>query len=166
MPDFVSIPLDIELSPVPSLALQNGSVEERIDRMLDLIVFTPRGSFSADPEFGFEYWNHEFSNLNVREFNNSYIGMMGDVQSLNDVTKKQCETSIRESILQYESQLLNPSVKIELVVNEKIRPKKSQSKYEMKILISGQIDDGLGVVKPYDKRISFMVEPTAKKINI
>lgn len=150
----------------PALEKESGELENCINRILDLIVFTPKGTFSADPEFGFEYWNHEFSNINVREFNNSYMGMVADSQSLNDVSRRQCELSLKESIMAYEPRLINPEVKIELEINDKIRKKKSQSKYEMKILIIGSIDDGLGIVRPFEKRVSFMVEPTAKKISI
>lgn len=37
------------------------SLEERIamiDNFIELIVFSPKGSFLADDDFGFEYWNH------------------------------------------------------------------------------------------------------------
>ncbi len=166
MTAHTSIPLSIEMSEPPSLEKESGELENCINNILDLIVFTPKGTFSADPEFGFEYWNHEFSNINVREFNNSYMGMMADAQSLNDVSRKQCEASLRDSILAYEPRLMDPEVRIELEINEKIRKSKSQSKYEMKIMISGSIDDGLGIGRPFEKRISFMVEPTAKKISI
>ena len=166
MSTFISIPLSINLSPSPRLEMENGDIESCIDNILELIVFTPKGTFAADPEFGFEYWNHEFSNINVREFNNSYMGMVSDCQTLNDVSRKQCEKSLKESILSYEPRLLNPDVKIELEINDKVRRRKSQSKYEMRIMINGSIDDGLGIAKPFEKRISFMVEPTAKKICI
>ena len=166
MTSFTSIPLSINLSDNHSLEKENGTIENCIDRILDLIVFTPKGTFSADPEFGFEYWNHEFSNIDVREFNNSYMGMMTDSRSLNDVSRKQCELSLKESIIEYEPRLISPDVKIELDINDKIRKKNTQSKYEMRIMISGSIDDGLGIVRPFEKRISFMVEPTAKKISI
>ena len=166
MSAYISLPLSIDISDSPMLERESGELENCINSILDLIVFTPKGTFSADPEFGFEYWNHEFSNINVREFNNSYMGLMADTQALNDVSKKQCELSLKESIIAYEPRLINPEVKIELEVNNKIRKRKSQSKYEMRITINGSIDDGLGIVRPYEKRISFMVEPTAKKISI
>ncbi len=166
MSAYTSIPLSINVSDSYSLEKESGELENCINNILDLIVFTPKGTFSADPEFGFEYWNHEFSNINVREFNNSYMGMMADAQSLNDVSRKQCELSLKESIIAYEPRLINPEVKIELEINDKVRKRKSQSKYEMRILISGSIDDGLGIVRPFEKKISFMVEPTAKEINI
>ncbi len=166
MTSYISIPLSINLSPFPSLDKENEDIESCINNIIELIVFTPKGTFAADPEFGFEYWNHEFSNIDVREFNNSYMGMVSDSKSLNDVSRKQCEHSLKESILSYEPRLLNPEVKIELEINNKIRKRKSQSKYEMRILINGSIDDGLGIARPFEKRISFMVEPTAKKISI
>ncbi len=152
------------MSDSPSLEKESGELESCINSILDLIVFTPKGTFCADPEFGFEYWNHEFSNINVREFNNSYIGMVESVQTLNDVSRKQCEISLKDSIIAYEPRLINPEVKIELEINDRIRKRKSQSKYEMKIMISGSIDDGLGILKPFEKRISFMIEPTVKNI--
>lgn len=162
---YTSIPLSINMTDSVTLDKESGGIENCINSILDLIVFTPKGTFSADPEFGFEYWNHEFSNINVRDFNNSYIGVVADSQSLNDVSRKQCELSLKESITAYEPRLLNPEVKIELEINDKIRKKKSQSKYEMRIMITGSIDDGLGIVKPFERRISFMVEPTAKKLS-
>lgn len=166
MTAYTSIPLSINSTQSPTLERESGELESCINSILDLIVFTPKGTFSADPEFGFEYWNHEFSNINVREFNNSYMGMVADAQSLNDVSRKQCELSLKESIIAYEPRLINPEVKIELEINDKIHKRKSQSKYEMRIMINGSIDDGLGILRPFEKRISFMVEPTAKKISI
>lgn len=92
--------------------------------------------------------------------------MMSDVQSLNDVSRKQCELSLKESILAYEPRLMNPEVKIELDINDRIGKNRMPSKYQMRIFINGLIDDGLGIARQYEKRISFMVEPTAKKISI
>lgn len=166
MAEYFSIPLSIQLSGSPVFEQESGDMDSSIDRILDLIVFTPKGSFSADPEFGFEYWNHEFSNINVREFNNSYIDMMSSSQLLNDVSRMQCEKSLKDSILAYEPRLIHPEVKIELEINETIKRNSPQSKYEMRIAIKGSIDDGMGIARPYEKRISFMVEPTVKKISI
>ena len=163
MAAYTAIPLCIDASGIPALEKEEGVPESCIHSILDLIVFTAKGSFSAVPEFGFEFWNHVFLNIDVREFNNSYMGMMSDAHALNDVSKRQCEVSLRESILAYEPRLINPEVKMELEANDKIKSRRSQSKYEMKILINGFIDDGLGVLRPFEKRISFMVEPTVRK---
>lgn len=166
MSKFISIPVSIHTDRTPSFEEENWDTDKSIDSIIDLIVFTAKGTFSADPEFGFEYWNHEFSNINVIEFNNSYMGLMSSSSTLNDISRKQCETSLKESILTYEPRLLNPEVKIELEINEKVRKSKSQSKYEMRILINGFMDDGLGILRQYEKKIAFMVEPTARKISI
>lgn len=160
---YISIPLDITLTPIVSIGRESGDVEKSIDNLLDLIVFTPKGAFSADPEFGFEYWNHEYSNIDVREFNNSYIGMMSDICALNDISRRQCEESLLQSIQIYEPRLLHPEVKIVLEPGTSSRRKKSPSKYEMRVIVTGFIDDGFGVGRQYEKRISFLVEPMAKK---
>lgn len=164
MTEFSHIPLSLDFSKSPIIEQETGDIEKSIDSILDLIVFTPKGSFVADPDFGFEYWNHEFANLNVREFNNNYLGMVSNVRSLNEISRKQCEMSLKESILSYEPRLSQPEVRIELEVNSKKGRKSMPSKYEMRILITGSLDDGLGVTRPYEKRISFMVEPIAKKL--
>lgn len=164
MTNFSHIPLSIDFSKSPILEQESGDMERSIDNILDLIVFTPKGSFIADPDFGFEYWNHEFSNINVREFNNNYLGMVSNVKTLNEISRKQCEISLKESILCYEPRLHQPDVKVELDINNKKSRKSIPSKYEMRIMITGSLDDGLGIMRPYEKRISFMVEPIAKKL--
>lgn len=165
MTSFSHIPLSINFSASPILEQESGDVEKSIDGILDLIVFTPKGAFIADPDFGFEYWNHEFSNINVREFNNNYLGMVSNVKTFNEISRKQCEKSLKESILSYEPRLQHPEVRVELDINDKKSRKSMPSKYEMKILITGSLDDGLGIMRPYEKRISFMVEPIAKKLS-
>lgn len=164
MANFSHIPLSIDFSKSPVLEQESGDIEKSIDSILDLIVFTPKGAFIADPDFGFEYWNHEFSNINVREFNNNYLGMVSNVKSLNEISRKQCENSLKDSIICYEPRLRQPEVRVELELNNKKSRKSMHSKYEMRILITGSLDDGLGIMRPYEKRISFMVEPIAKKL--
>lgn len=156
--------MSIDFSKSPILEQETGDIEKSIDNILDLIVFTPKGAFIADPDFGFEYWNHEFANINVREFNNNYLGMVSNVKTLNEISRKQCENSLKESILCYEPRLHQPDVKVELDINNKKSRKSMPSKYEMRIMITGSLDDGLGIMRPYEKRISFMVEPIAKKL--
>ena len=163
MTSFSQIPLLIDFSKSPVLEQDTGAPEKSIDSILDLIVFTPKGSFAADPDFGFDYWNHEFSNINVREFNNNYLGMISNISSTNEISRKQCEEGLKNSIMCYEPRLQQPDVKVELEINNKKSRKSMPSKYEMKILITGSLDDGLGITRLYEKRISFMVEPVAKK---
>ena len=135
-----------------------------LDNLVELVVFTPRGSFAADPDFGFEYWNHEFSNVHYREFNNSQLGKVAKGLQ-NEVTKKECEDSIRISLATYEPMLKNVTVSIVLnTAGERLpRRRKMASKYEVNVVVEGQLDDGLGTLQPYRKNVVFLVEPTVKR---
>lgn len=143
------------------------TIEDRIkmlDNLVDLIIFTPRGSFDADPDFGFEYWNHEYSNIHYREFNSEHTGYSGN--GLNDeVTKEECKKSICQSLESYEPQLkdVNVSIEINAAEVEKQRRKKVLSKYVVTISVEGIIDDGLGTTTPYKKDVIFLMEPIAKR---
>lgn len=134
-----------------------------LDNLVELIVFTPRGDFEADPDFGFEYWNHEFSNVHYREFNASQGTKTASLY--NEVTKKECEDSIKQSLAAYEPMLKNVTVNIELnAASEKQRRKRRvASKYAVNVIVEGGIDDGLGVLRPYRKVVVFLVEPTVKR---
>lgn len=134
-----------------------------LDNLVELIVFTPRGDFEADPDFGFEYWNHEFSNVHYREFNASQGAKTTSLY--NEVTKKECEDSIKQSLAAYEPMLKNVTVNIELnAASEKQRRKRRvASKYAVNVIVEGGIDDGLGVLRPYRKVVVFLVEPTVKR---
>lgn len=164
MAKSICIPLSISFDKTPLIKQEECSLENCIDKILDLIIFTPRGSFSGDPEFGLEYWNHEFSNINIREFNNSYIRLISTAGEMNEISRRECEESIRNSIMTYEPRLHHPTVKIGLNPCGNNQKKQQKSKYEMHITITGDIDDGLGVCRQYEKRFFFMVEPLANKI--
>ena len=162
--NFVSTPLKYQ---VPGITLERPLADrlQMLDNLIELIVFTPRGSFEADPDFGFEYWNHEFSNLHYREFNLNQSGLRPSYVGLqNDVTRKACEDSVRISLNTYEPMLKNVSVSIELDLAEGKpgRRKKIASKYEVNVIVRGQLDDGLGTLTPYQKVVVFLVEPTVK----
>lgn len=166
---FVNAPLEFEKRE--SLISIARNIDDRVvmlDNLVELIVFTPRGSFAADPDFGFEYWNHEYSNIHYRNFNNhhSNVGYYG---LSNDVTRKECQESIKRSLETYEPQLKQIDVSIELDsidIEEQNKKRKVFSKYEVSVKVTGLLDDGLGVVKKYEKRVLFFMEPTVKQITI
>lgn len=146
------------------------SLEERvamIDNLIELIVFSPKGSFIADDDFGFEYWNHEYSNVHFRSFNHGQNGTYSN-GLYNEVTLKECKESIEKSLSIYEPQLKQVYVSIELgsIKTENESNHKLLSKYEVTIVITGVLDDGLGTIVPYKKEISFLMEPTVKRIKI
>ena len=145
-------------------------IEERIsmlDNLVELIVFTPRGSFEADPDFGFEYWNHEFSNINYREFNNDYNSISSEGH-YNEITKKECQESIRQSLTVYAPELKNINVSIEMNIasSDKQEQKKVFSKYIITVVVDADIDYGLATTVAYKKDVKFLIEPTAKKYKI
>ncbi|MBO7189403.1 MAG: hypothetical protein J6V55_02330 [Alistipes sp.] len=166
---FVNTPLCFEKRESSVSITRN--IDDRVimlDNLVELIVFTPRGSFAADPDFGFEYWNHEYSNIHYRDFNNHHSGV-GYYGLSNDVTRKECQESIKRSLETYEPQLKQIDVSIELDsinVEKQHKRRKVFSKYEVSVKVTGLLDDGLGVVKKYEKRVLFFMEPTVKQITI
>jgi hypothetical protein len=160
---FISTPLVFKDSGASILR----DIDDRLtmlDNLVELIVFTPRGSFAADPDFGFEYWNHEYANVHYREFNNRQTGRAGLGGIYNEVSKRECEESIRMSLATYEPLLKNVVVSIQLdsAGGKQKRKKKVASKYEVYVVVEGRLDDGLGTVRPYRKEVKFLVEPTVK----
>jgi hypothetical protein len=160
---FVSTPLQFADSGTKI----RRDIEDRLqmlDNLVELIVFTPRGDFEADPDFGFEYWNHEFSNVHYREFNASQ-GTKSSSSLYNEITKKECEDSIKQSLATYEPMLKNVVVSIELdaAAQKQRRRRRVASKYVVNVIVEGGIDDGLGVLRPYRKVVVFLVEPTVKR---
>ena len=138
-----------------------------LDNLIELIVFTPKGSFSGDPDFGFEYWNHEYSNVQFRDFNNEQKGLSA-MSLCNEISKKECEESIRQSLSTYAPQLKQVFVSMKLLSPEtdNQHKKKIPSKYMVEITVNGDIDDGLGTGHQYEKKVLFYMEPTAKKYRI
>ena len=159
---FVSTPIQFIDSGTKLLR----NIEDRmlmLDNLVELIVFTTRGDFEADPDFGFEYWNHEFSNVHYREFNASQGTKTSSLY--NEITKKECEDSIKQSLASYEPMLKNVTVNIELdaASQRQRRKRRVVSKYAVNVIVEGGIDDGLGVLRPYRKVVVFLVEPTVKR---
>lgn len=166
--DYISTPLSFHRSG--SCVSIERSINERIammDNLVELIVFTPRGNFNADPDFGLEYWNHEYANMSDTQFNNN-IGR-DDYSKLS--IKEQCEANIAESIKAYAPDKLKIRdiyVSMNMKDNESnlYRRKSSYSHHEVVIFISAKLDDGMGTTCDYAREVSFMVEPTVKKISI
>ena len=150
----------------PSLRLVRD-LDNRIamlDNLVELIVFTPRGTFASDPDFGFDYWNYEFSNVHYQEFNSSQ-GASATGHQQSNITKKECEDSVKQSLATYEPMLQNVTVSIELTsaYDKGHLRKKMPSKFELSVIVTGYLDNGLGTKRPYRKIVVFYVEPTAKR---
>lgn len=135
-----------------------------IDNLVELIVFTPKGSFLADPEFGFEYWNHEYANIHYRTFNSGQALMTVD-GLYSEITRAECQESIRTSLNTYEPSLkeINISIELNAAQGEKQRNKKVPSKHVVKVVVEGFLENGPGTFYPYKKEVVFLMEPTIKK---
>lgn len=166
--DYASTPLAFE-GEMSNLNIRRdiSNLEQMINNFIELIVFTPRGSCKADPDFGFEYWNHEYANVRSREFNNgqTLTNPWGEVL-YNEVTRLECEDSVKRSINTYLPML--QEVEVALTLNEENfqRSHHVYSKYEMAVVVTGKINEGLNVNKNYRKTVKFLMEPTVKNIRL
>lgn len=133
----------------------------RIDNLIELIVFTPRGSFHADADFGFEFWNYEYSNVHYKDFNDNQNGIMSNGLH-NEPSRKICQESIKKSLEAYESSLKNIDVSVTLCTVDNLQKNKTQSKYQVRIIVEGIIPDSLETITQYHKEVSFFIEPTAR----
>lgn len=163
--NFIDTPLAYD--PAPHLVRDLKTYIERLDNLVELIVFTPRGSFNADPDFGFENWNHEYSSISMRDYNNNqFVRNSGSITELrNDMSRKESQDSICRTLAIYEPMLKQVEVSIELNNAAKSRLSsrhKVQSKYEVSVIVSGVLDNGLGTSTPYRKVITFLMEPTLR----
>ncbi len=163
--NFINTPLAYRGTTSNPLIQRNIASEVLLlDNLVELITFTPRGSFLADPDFGFEYWNHEYSNIQYRSFNSGQGGLVGG-KTNQEITKLECQESIRQSLQTYAPQLTKVEVAVELNAadyNEPQQKRKVQSKHLVSILVEGEYDNGI-VTTQYKKRIEFLMEPTVKK---
>ena len=143
------------------------NIDERItmmDNLVELIAFTSRGSFNADPDFGLEYWNHEYSNVSDTQFNNNNSGRD---EFYKESTKERCEASIAESLIAYAPKKLKVrDIKVTMNLKDDIlenNRNKVQSHHEVVIFVTAKLDDGMGTTCDYNREVSFMVEPTTRK---
>ena len=168
MAKYIKTPVCYEKESLVMARTLEGRVA-MIDNFIELIIFTPRGSFIGDEDFGFEYWNYEYSNVHFKSFNNGLYGDYGNGMYA-EATLKECKESIEKSLEEYEPQLKQVVVTIELGsvkgYNKANGGGSLLSKYEVAIQVTGMLDDGLGTLTPYKKDVRFLMEPTVRRINI
>ena len=94
-----------------------SNVVSVIDNWVDTVVFTSIRRFKADEEFGFSFWDNEFIAMNLVDFNHGADFKI--VKRKNNREEKvqmsragirQCERSVRDSILYYIPYLKNLEV--------------------------------------------------------
>ena len=163
--NYISTPIDFgdnQSSVFPKRDIDTQAA--MLDNLIELVAFTPRGSCSADPEFGFEYWNHEYVNIQYRTFNNGQVSTMAD-GTHREITKSECQDSIKRSLSIYAPQLKNVNVSVELNPADAKRQhrKRVQSKHLVSITVEGDLDSGISM-NHYKKKVEFLMEPTAKRL--
>lgn len=162
---YIGVPLAYEPEDSTLLDRSLETRVEMLDSFIEMLVFTPRGSFAADPEFGFEYWDHEYANVVLRDFNNGQSTLTSSNIG-SDVTRLECQQSIKDGLAMYEPGLKQVEVAIELnASDEKVLRRRMLSKYRVDIIITGRLEGEMGNLYPYRKTVSFLVEPTAKRYN-
>lgn len=162
--NYIGTPIDFDdklLSIQPKRDLK--SLRAMLNNLIELIAYTPRGSCSADPEFGFEYWNYEYVNIQYNTFNNGQVNTLAEGVH-REITKNECQESIKRSLSIYAPQLknVNVSVKLNPAGIKQQHTKKVQSKHLVSIFVKGDIDNGI-CEEPYDKEVIFLMEPTIKR---
>lgn len=163
--EYIKVPISYTRNNVTEIKREIEDRTSMIDNLIELIVFTPRGSFPADADFGFEYWNNEYSNVNFRDFNNGQNGAF--VNGLyNEITRKECQESIRRSLETYDVLLKQIDVSIELRPVDPEQKKHIASKFQVVVKVTGMLEEGLGTFTPYEKEISFLMEPTIIRYKI
>lgn len=158
---FIKVPITYTNSKSAELRREQNDKTSMLDNLIELIVFTPRGSFLGDSDFGFEYWNHEYVNVNFTDFNNGQNEAFCN-GLYNEITRKKCQEGIKRSIEAYDVLLTQINVSVELHTIDTKQRKKIASKFQVVIIVTGMLDE----FTPYRKEISFLMEPTVKRSRI
>ncbi len=169
--NYINIPLDFTEGEIFVSPLRKQmSKKELLDKLIDMIVFTPRGSFSADPDFGFRYWDNEYANVIYTDFNSDQNKITNGEK--NEVTKEKCKNSIKENLATYAPYLQIDVDGISLIVGpaEVERQNKEQGRHvysrsKVTLSIKGRImeEDSSTI---YQKEVVFFMEPTVKRYKI
>lgn len=127
-----------------TLKRDHNQDDKMLDNLVDLIVSTRRGSFLSDPDFGFEFWNHEYNSLYYKDINASNTNSQ----------QVECIKSIKNSLQVYAPQLKSIDVKVSLDI----------SKHYISITVQGRRNNGISENAPYKRVVQFFIDPTAKQI--
>jgi hypothetical protein len=162
---YLSSPLSfVESEDYLGIVSDINDKKTMLDNLVELIVFTRRGSFVGDPEFGFEYWSYEYSNFNDTDFNNNSTGRD---EYYGEGAKARCQESIKRSLATYAPELKNVEVEMTLAPAEIDNQgnHKVHSRHVVVISVGGILESRLGTSAPYRKDIVFLMEPTAKRLH-
>lgn len=163
--NYISAP--IKLIPTESRLSLSRPYDDPVammDNLVEMIVLTPKGTFNADPDFGFEYWDPIYADVSPLQYN---VGSDNDGYSRQYV-KDKCEAGIVECIINYAPLCLKVSdVFVEMSLkNNMVKlmgPRKVYSHREVSVTVTAKIDDGIGTLRDYYREITFMMEPVFRR---
>jgi hypothetical protein len=123
-------------------------VKESIDEFIDLLVFTHPGECVFFHDFGFAFWESQFSNISIEHLNNS------------EYPKKEFEESLQRSISRYETRLEDVNVEV-LLTNQDISPLVKKNTFSVVVSVTGKTKTFPG--EPYHRTIIFASETMTRK---
>ena len=147
-----------------------SNISSVIDNWVDMVIFTSIRRFKADEEFGFSFWDNEFIAMNLIDFNHGADYKI--VRRNNDREEKvqmsrsgirQCERSVRDSILYYIPFLKNLEVEVQLSMEKnKLTRRGENSKYVVRVLVKGRLtyNEYVGTREgEYHRDVEFFMDP-------
>lgn len=177
--NYIGVPLTFSGNPASGIRIaRNINLKNKtamIDNLVELIIFTPRGSFKGDPDFGLEYWNQEYVNINDNEFNNYNTSL--DTLKASEIAGREVyateisaraffEENIKQSLMSYTSDLTDIEVSMKLDSENTMLVEQKQDRVRAQrfatIRIKGYVKDDYKT-EPYERIVTFMIEPIAKK---
>lgn len=141
-----------------------------IDNWVDTVVFTSIRRFKADEEFGFSFWDNEFIAMNLVDFNHGadfkivkHKNNSEEKVQMSRTGIRQCEKSVRDSILYYIPFLKNLEVEVQLSMEKsKYSQRGKNSKYVVRVLVKGRLtyDEYVGTREgEYHREVEFFMDP-------
>ena len=135
------------------------NVSSVIDNWVDTVVFTSIRRFKADEEFGFSFWdNHGADYKIVKRKDNRE-----EKVQMSRAGIRQCERSVRDSILYYIPFLKNLEVEVQLSMEKnKYSRRGENSKYVVRVLVKGRLayNEYVGVREgEYHREVEFFMDP-------
>lgn len=141
-----------------------------IDNWVDTVVFTSIRRFKADEEFGFSFWDNEFIAMNLVDFNHGadfkivkHKNNREEKVQMSRAGIRQCEKSVRDSILYYIPYLKNLEMEVQLSMEkDKFSRRGENSKYVVRVLVKGRLayNEFVGTREgEYQREVEFFMDP-------
>lgn len=141
-----------------------------IDNWVDTVVFTSIRRFKADEDFGFSFWDNEFIAMNLVDFNHGadfkIVKRKDNHEEKVQMSRagiRQCEKSVRDSILFYISFLRNIEVEVQLSMEKNNYLHRGEnSKYVARVSVKGLLtyNEYWGTHEgEYRREVEFFMDP-------